>query len=107
MFTQRIKLIQGAHVLYKPTRSNVVSSVDALCLDVQKNQKNGHHDESLLQCDYEIQYADHSSSLGVLVRDELHLVTTNGSKTKLNVVFGYESSFCSSIFFFKRLYIIR
>ncbi|KAG5009374.1 hypothetical protein JHK87_017889 [Glycine soja] len=79
---------KGAHVQYKPTRSNVVSSVDSLCLDVQKNQKNGHHDESLLQCDYEIQYADHSSSLGVLVRDELHLVTTNGSKTKLNVVFG-------------------
>ncbi|KAL2321215.1 hypothetical protein Fmac_030184 [Flemingia macrophylla] len=78
---------KGAHVLYKPTRSNVVPSLDALCLDVQKNQKNG-HPESLQQCDYEIQYADHSSSLGVLIRDELHLVTTNGSKTKLNFVFG-------------------
>nr|KYP40172.1 Aspartic proteinase Asp1 [Cajanus cajan] len=78
---------KGAHVLYKPTRSNVVSSVDALCMDVQKNQKNGHQG-ILQQCDYEIQYADHSSSLGVLIRDELHLVTTNGSKTKLNFVFG-------------------
>ncbi|RDY03694.1 Aspartyl protease APCB1, partial [Mucuna pruriens] len=78
---------KGAHVPYKPTRSNIVPSMDSLCLDVQKNQKNGHH-ESLQQCDYEIQYADHSSSLGVLIRDELHLVTTNGSKTKLNFVFG-------------------
>jgi len=89
-FTRRIKLIQGAHAQYKPTRSNVVPSMDSLCLDVQKNQKDGHH-ESLQQCDYQIEYADQSSSLGVLIRDELHLVTTNGSKTKLNFVFGYES----------------
>lgn len=89
VFTRRIKLIQGAYALYKPTRSNVVSSMDSLCFDVQKNQKDWHH-ESLQQCDYEIEYADRSSSLGVLIRDELHLVTTNGSKTKLNFVFGYE-----------------
>lgn len=78
---------KGAHAQYKPTRSNVVPSMDSLCLDVQKNQKDGHH-ESLQQCDYQIEYADQSSSLGVLIRDELHLVTTNGSKTKLNFVFG-------------------
>ncbi|KAK7314531.1 hypothetical protein VNO77_33057 [Canavalia gladiata] len=78
---------KGAHTLYKPTRSNVVPYVDSLCLDVQKNQKNGHHG-SLQQCDYEIQYADHSSSLGVLIRDELQLIATNGSKTRLNFVFG-------------------
>ncbi|TKY44692.1 Aspartic proteinase Asp1 [Spatholobus suberectus] len=78
---------KGAHVLYKPIKSNLVPSTDSLCLDVQKNQKNGNHD-SFRQCDYEIQYADHSSSLGVLIRDELHLVTTNGSKIKLNFVFG-------------------
>ncbi|XP_027357588.1 aspartyl protease APCB1 [Abrus precatorius] len=78
---------KGAHVLYKPTRSNVVPFMDSLCLDVKENQKNGYHD-NLQQCDYEIQYADHSSSLGVLIRDELNLITTNGSKTKLNFVFG-------------------
>ncbi|XP_014515667.1 aspartyl protease APCB1 [Vigna radiata var. radiata] len=78
---------KGAHALYKPTRSDVVSSMDSLCLDVQKNQKNGHH-ESLQQCDYEIEYADRSFSLGVLIRDDLHLVSKNGSKIKLNFVFG-------------------
>lgn len=78
---------KGANVPYKPIRTNIVPSLDSLCLEVQKNQKNGYH-ESFQQCDYEIQYADHSSSMGVLIRDELHLMTTNGSKTKLNFVFG-------------------
>ncbi|KAJ1384319.1 Xylanase inhibitor, C-terminal, partial [Sesbania bispinosa] len=77
----------GAHVPYKPARSNIVPSMDSLCLEVQKNQRNG-YDEIFQQCDYEIQYADHSSSLGVLIRDDLHLMTTNGSKTKVNFVFG-------------------
>ncbi|KEH27052.1 putative nepenthesin [Medicago truncatula] len=78
---------KGANAIYKPTLSNIVPSVDSLCLEVQKYEKNG-YDENFQQCDYEIQYADHSSSLGVLIKDELHLMTTNGSKTKLNFVFG-------------------
>lgn len=99
VFTWSIKLIQGAHALYKPTRSDVVSSMDSLCLDVQKNQKNGHH-ESLQQCDYEIEYADRSFSLGVLIRDDLHLVSKNGSKIKLNFVFGYESLLFLQLYLF-------
>ncbi|CAK8534170.1 unnamed protein product [Lathyrus sativus] len=75
---------KGANAPYKPTRSNILPSADSLCFEVQKN---GYH-ESFSQCDYEIQYADHSSSLGVLIKDDLHLMTTNGSKTKLNFVFG-------------------
>ncbi|KAL5079638.1 hypothetical protein RYX36_008059 [Vicia faba] len=75
---------KGANAPYKPARSNILPSADSLCLEVQKN---GYHD-SFSQCDYEIQYADHSSSLGVLIKDDLHLMTTNGSKTKLNFVFG-------------------
>lgn len=78
---------KGANAIYKPTLSSIVPSVDSLCLEVQKYEKNG-YDENFQQCDYEIQYADHSSSLGVLIKDELHLMTTNGSKTKLNFVFG-------------------
>ncbi|KAJ8559972.1 hypothetical protein K7X08_004030 [Anisodus acutangulus] len=40
------------------------------------------------QCDYEIEYADHSSSFGVLAKDELQLVLANGTGTKSNFVFG-------------------
>ncbi|CAJ2636938.1 unnamed protein product [Trifolium pratense] len=75
---------KGANAPYKPTRSNIVPSIDSLCLEVQKNE----YHESFQQCDYEVKYADHSSSLGVLIKDELHLMSTNGSKTKLNFVFG-------------------
>jgi hypothetical protein len=62
-------------------------------MDVQRNQEAGYC-ESCQQCDYEIHYADQSSSLGVLARDELHLIMENGSWTNLNVVFGY----CFSLF---------
>lgn len=78
---------KGANPLYKPTRRNLVASKHTMCVEVQKNQKSGHC-ETCQQCDYEIEYADHSSSLGVLAKDELHLRTANGSVTKLDLVFG-------------------
>ncbi|EOY21001.1 hypothetical protein QUC31_007137 [Theobroma cacao] len=78
---------KGANPLYKPTRVNIVASKDLMCTEVQKNQK-PQNCETCQQCDYEIEYADRSSSLGVLARDELHLVTANGSTTNLDVVFG-------------------
>lgn len=78
---------KGAHLLYKPARGSIIPPTDSLCTEVQKNQRHGKHD-NFQQCDYEIEYADHSSSMGVLVRDDLHLVTTNGSKANLNLVFG-------------------
>ncbi|KAK8710480.1 hypothetical protein V6N13_145801 [Hibiscus sabdariffa] len=78
---------KGANPLYKPTRVNIVTPKDSMCLEVNKNQK-PQNCETCQQCDYEIEYADHSSSLGVLARDKLHLVTANGSITNLDVVFG-------------------
>lgn len=78
---------KGANPLYKPTRGNIVHSKDLLCTEVQRNQKGGHC-ETCQQCDYEIQYADSSSSLGVLAKDGLRLVMENGSLTNVNVVFG-------------------
>ena len=62
-----------------------------MCTEVQKNEK-PQNCETCQQCDYEIEYADRSSSLGVLARDKLHLVTANGSITNLDVVFGYPFS---------------
>lgn len=82
-----ISCAKGANALYKPTRDNILPSKDSLCMDVQRNQEAGYC-ESCQQCDYEIHYADQSSSLGVLARDELHLIMENGSWTNLNVVFG-------------------
>ncbi|KAK8587175.1 hypothetical protein V6N13_086179 [Hibiscus sabdariffa] len=78
---------KGANPLYKPTRTNIVTPKDSMCMEVKKNQK-PQNCETCQQCDYEIEYADHSSSLGVLARDKLHLVTANGSITNLDVVFG-------------------
>ncbi|GFZ16790.1 eukaryotic aspartyl protease family protein [Actinidia rufa] len=43
---------------------------------------------SCAKCDYEIEYADQSSSMGVLAMDEIHLMVANGSLTKSTVVFG-------------------
>lgn len=57
-------------------------------MEIHKNQNAGYC-ETCQQCDYEIEYADHSSSMGVLAKDDLHLMVANGSLTKSNVVFGY------------------
>lgn len=77
--------------MYKPTRGKLVPSKDSLCTEIHRSQKTLKC-ETCQQCDYEIQYADHSSSLGVLARDELHLKSANGSLTKMNIVFGYHFS---------------
>ncbi|GAB4842770.1 hypothetical protein Ancab_012745 [Ancistrocladus abbreviatus] len=78
---------KGPHPLYKPTRSKIVASVDSMCTEVQRNQKTSYCD-TCKQCDYEIEYADHSSTIGVLARDELDVLSSNGSFVKLNIVFG-------------------
>lgn len=78
---------KGPHPLYKPAKGKIVPPRDSMCLEVQSNQNQGYCD-SCQQCDYEIEYADHSSSMGVLARDEVHLPVANGDKTKLDFVFG-------------------
>lgn len=57
------------------------------CVEVQENLRSKYCD-NCHQCDYEIEYADQSSSVGVLAKDELQLVLANGTGTKPNVVFG-------------------
>ncbi|GFP94643.1 aspartic proteinase asp1 [Phtheirospermum japonicum] len=78
---------KGAHPFYKPVKANVLLPKDSYCVEMQRNQKNKPCD-SCHQCDYEIEYADHSSSMGVLARDELYLNIANGSLAKSKVVFG-------------------
>ncbi|KAJ8747063.1 hypothetical protein K2173_014441 [Erythroxylum novogranatense] len=79
--------MEGANALYKPRRGNIVPPKDSFCTEVQRNHKAGDC-ETGQQCDYEIEYADHSSSMGVLARDEQHLMSTNRSLTKFKAVFG-------------------
>ncbi|KAI3407886.1 Peptidase A1 domain-containing protein [Psidium guajava] len=78
---------KGANALYKPKRGKIVLPKDSLCKEVQRSEGT-EYCETCQQCDYEIEYADHSSSMGVLARDEFHLRTKNGSLAKENVAFG-------------------
>ncbi|XP_024005944.1 aspartyl protease APCB1 isoform X1 [Eutrema salsugineum] len=78
---------KGANQLYKPRKDKLVGSAEHLCVEVQKNQMT-ELCESCQQCDYEIEYADLSSSLGVLTKDEFHLKLHNGSLAASDIVFG-------------------
>ncbi|XP_065881168.1 aspartic proteinase Asp1-like isoform X2 [Euphorbia lathyris] len=71
--------------LYKP-KNNLVRCLDPRCFAIQSGN---HHCESANdQCDYEVQYADEGSSLGVLVVDSSPLKLMNGSLLKPAIVFG-------------------
>ncbi|KAL0462332.1 UNVERIFIED_CONTAM: Aspartyl protease APCB1 [Sesamum latifolium] len=78
---------KGAHPFYKPVKANIIPPKDSFCVEIQKNQIAKDCD-SCHQCDYEIEYADHSSSVGVLARDELYLNVANGSLAQSKIVFG-------------------
>lgn len=78
---------KGAHPFYKPAEANIIPHRDSYCVEVQGNQRTKYCD-TCHQCDYEIEYADHSSSMGVLARDELYLNIANGSLAHSKVVFG-------------------
>ncbi|CAN0916044.1 Aspartyl protease APCB1 [Linum grandiflorum] len=81
---------KGANDLYKPKTSNIVLPEDSYCLEVQKNVK-AEKCNTCKQCDYEIEYADHSSSLGVLVNDQFHLSSENeSSKSKFTFGCAYD-----------------
>lgn len=86
-----LMLKQGPHPLYKPTKGKIVPPLDSFCLEMQRNLNNKYCD-SCQQCDYEIEYADQSSSMGVLVRDEMHLVIANGDRAKVTFMFGYNTT---------------
>uniref|UniRef100_A0A5B6ZGC5 Aspartic proteinase Asp1 n=1 Tax=Davidia involucrata TaxID=16924 RepID=A0A5B6ZGC5_DAVIN len=80
------KCTQAPHTLYKPNK-NFVTCNDPLCASLHwpVNPPCKTPDE---QCDYEVKYADHGSSLGVLVKDSFPLRFTNGSVGHPHLVFG-------------------
>ncbi|KAI3761087.1 hypothetical protein L1987_51494 [Smallanthus sonchifolius] len=80
------KCLPAPHKPYKPNK-DFVTCMDPLCASV-------HWPETLDcsspkdQCDYEVQYADHGSSLGLLVEDSFPLQYTNGTVVKPLLAFG-------------------
>ncbi|CAK9168751.1 unnamed protein product [Ilex paraguariensis] len=87
------KLLKAPHTPYKPN-NNAVFCKDPLCASV--NQPSGYPCKSPNdQCDYEVEYADYGSSLGVLVRDKVPFKFTNGSVSQPILAFGcgYDQAF--------------
>lgn len=79
--------MQPRNRLYKPD-NNVVSHADPMCsaMHYPGNQKVKDPNE---QCDYVVTYADHGSSIGVLVKDYFPLHFTNGSVIGPRLAFGF------------------
>lgn len=78
---------KGPHPLYKPKKSQLVSCVHSMCVNVQAGLSYECTSTSE-QCDYEIAYADQGSSMGVLARDSIRVLLTNGSIIRTNFMFG-------------------
>ncbi|WMV31816.1 hypothetical protein MTR67_025201 [Solanum verrucosum] len=79
------KNLPGPHHPYKPNK-NLVKHNDPICASIHGANPPSHTPTD--QCDYEIEYADHCSSLGVLVRDAFQVKYTNGTSIAPPLVFG-------------------
>ncbi|KAK9054257.1 hypothetical protein SSX86_025335 [Deinandra increscens subsp. villosa] len=80
------KCLPAPHKPYKPSK-DLVTCMDPLCASMHWPETitcNSPND----QCDYEVQYADHASSVGLLVTDWFPLQYTNGSIVKPRLAFG-------------------
>ncbi|KAH6759206.1 Eukaryotic aspartyl protease family protein [Perilla frutescens var. frutescens] len=80
------KCTPAPHSLYKPKR-NLITCLDPVCVSLH-GPGNHNCEAPEEQCDYEIDYADHGSSLGVLVKDTFPLKFTNGSTVAPLLAFG-------------------
>ncbi|XP_038707991.1 aspartic proteinase Asp1-like isoform X2 [Tripterygium wilfordii] len=85
-----IRCMEAHHPYYRPN-NDLLSCNDPLCKSLQSN--GGNRCDSG-QCDYEVEYADGGSSLGVLVRDVFPLNFTNGAQARphLSLGCGYKQS---------------
>ncbi|KAJ4700710.1 Aspartic proteinase Asp1 [Melia azedarach] len=74
------------NALYNP-KNNLVPCKHPVCSAIHSS--GNHQCESPTdQCDYEVEYADHGSSVGVLVIDQFPLRLTNGSVLGPRLTFG-------------------
>ena len=74
-------------MLYRP-HNNAVSREDPLCVALSSPAKALRKNTNDDQCDYEVEYADHGSSIGVLVKDLVPMRLTNGKLITPNLGFG-------------------
>ncbi|KAG2666814.1 hypothetical protein I3760_15G082700 [Carya illinoinensis] len=83
--------------LYKPKATNLVPCADPACtaMNAPENPKCKDPKD---QCDYEVNYADHGSSFGVLVKDNFPVRLYNGSSFSPQLAFGcgYNQKFSGS-----------
>lgn len=75
---------RAPHPLYRPS-NDLIPARDPLCAAVQPEH---YRPESPDQCDYEVEYADGGSSLGVLLRDAVPLNFTSGQRRTARVAIG-------------------
>ncbi|PKA54519.1 Aspartic proteinase Asp1 [Apostasia shenzhenica] len=83
-----VRCYQGPHPPYRPAKNRLVPCDDPLCSLVQESTNHKGGCESPSQCDYEVEYADHGSSLGVLVHDAFALRLANSSLARPSLAFG-------------------
>ncbi|KAM7517978.1 hypothetical protein LguiB_016940 [Lonicera macranthoides] len=76
---------KGPHPLYRPNNDLVVCK-DPICEALHEGEHNCEDD--LDQCDYEVEYADGGSSLGVLVNDVFLLNLTAGIQQTSRLALG-------------------
>ncbi|KAK9993662.1 hypothetical protein SO802_023365 [Lithocarpus litseifolius] len=74
-------------LLYKPKQNNLVNCVDPVCVAMHLPGKPQCKDPKE-QCDYQVNYADQGSSLGVIVKDNFPLQLINGSNIAPRLAFG-------------------
>ncbi|CAI9753041.1 unnamed protein product [Fraxinus pennsylvanica] len=83
-----VRCTKGFHPLYRPSNDLVVCR-DPLCASLHSSDYRCDNPE---QCDYEVEYADGGSSLGVLVNDLFTLNLTSGVRIfpRLTLGCGYD-----------------
>ncbi|MCE2055895.1 hypothetical protein HAX54_043709 [Datura stramonium] len=81
-----VKCLPAPHSPYKPSK-NIVKCKDPICESLQSPGNHPHRNPDD-QCDYEVEYADSCSSLGVLVKDIFTVKFTNGCTIVPPLVFG-------------------
>ncbi|KAK4756353.1 hypothetical protein SAY87_006480 [Trapa incisa] len=79
-----VKCTEAPHPLYQPNNDLVICR-DPICASLQPGD---YRCESPQQCDYEVEYADGGSSLGVLVKDVFSLRLSSGIQLSPRLALG-------------------
>ncbi|KAL7141904.1 hypothetical protein ABFS83_08G086000 [Erythranthe nasuta] len=79
-----VRCTTGFHPLYRPSNDLVICK-DPLCASLHSSD---YKCENTEQCDYEVEYADGGSSLGVLVNDFFTLNLTTGVRMSPRLTLG-------------------